>query len=457
MKNLIFVWSLFCALALSVASCSQTSQFENGVCEARSDCPVGAACRGGLCVCISDEACGPGEECNSQGLCQKVSGCRRNDQCPDPQNTFCDLATGKCIDKVSIDNSGVRSGCGSNVHCDPGYVCNNQTRQCVEGCNEDSDCPLYRVCQGGSTGVPGTCVAGGCSDNSFCEYGQLCTAQGCVDSPDPNHCQPCSPGANECGSPNNFCLINPNYIEGDPNSGSRNYCGVDCADNADVCPNGYNCNTVRILTQEICVENTDCCDASNPNDCCPDGDNDCMNRKRCSKGEGQLTGGCTCLNDQDCIIDTFSPFCLKTCQQTGATCVDDTDCKSCSGAGFLPCNEDSDCLLGRCEMTSGDRCSDSNKQCQWPLNTACGDNSDCQELPFCVPLNGTQSCIWDIGGTPCNTNAECMCNRTTGECMGTGRPCQTAADCQLTCQNGGCLIGASCGPEEGLSCTDILK
>lgn len=458
MKKFFCLFSLLFSLALAGAGCTQAKQFNSGVCENRADCPVGAACRGGLCVCISDEACAAGEECNSQGLCQKQAGCRRNDQCPDPNNTFCDLATGKCIDKVSVDNTGVRSGCGSNVHCDPGYVCDTANRKCVEGCFEDSDCPLYRVCSGAINGQAGNCAAGTCSDNSFCEYGQLCTAQGCVDSPDPNHCAPCTNAANDCGSPDNFCLINPNFIEGDPSTGSRYYCGVDCADNAEVCPNGYNCNTVRILTQEICTDNSDCCDPNNPGDCCPDGSLDCPDNKRaCSKGEGQLTGGCTCLNNEDCRIDTFSPYCLNTCEQTGTTCVDDTDCKSCGGRGLLSCNEDSDCIIGRCEMTSGDRCSGSNKQCQWPLNTSCNSNIDCEPLPFCVPLNGTQTCIWGIGTNACNTNAECMCNQNTGLCMGSGRPCTTSSDCQLTCQNGGCLIGASCGPGEGLNCPDVLR
>jgi hypothetical protein len=446
-------------LMLAASGCSEGQQFQNGVCSERNDCPIGAACRGGLCVCISDEACSPGEECNSQGLCQKLSGCRRNSQCPDPNNTFCDLSTGRCIDKVTVDNTGVRSGCGSNVHCDTGYVCDTGNNKCVEGCFADSDCPLYRVCQGAGNGQAGSCLAGICADNSYCEYGQLCTSNGCIDSPNPNHCAPCTgQDPAECGGSANYCLINASYIPGDPASGSQYYCGVNCESNPDQCPNGYGCNSIRILTQEICTTNSQCCDASNAGECCPDGSLDCPDNKRaCTKGEGELTGGCTCLTNDDCRIDTYGPQCLNTCEKTGASCIADSDCKSCGGRGFLPCNADADCIIGSCQPTTGDSCSGASKKCQWPLEASCNSATDCEPLPFCVPLQGTQTCIWDIGGTQCNNNAECMCNQNTNTCMGTGRPCTTGADCQLTCQGGGCIIGAACGPNEGLGCPDLLQ
>ena len=441
--------ALLTLLLVAAAGCAKPRQFE-GECVANSECPVGAFCKEGLCACRSDEACGPGEICNSQNVCQKRAGCRQNSECPDPLKSFCDLATGACVEKQRIDNNGVNAGCGSNVHCDPGFVCNTTTKICEMGCRDDADCPLYRVCNrvGTSSDALGFCSAGGCTNSEFCEFGQVCSGGMCGAPSDPNHCKPCDNTIGSCGDKANFCLINPNYDPNDPTSGSQNFCGVDCFGKPEVCPSGYNCGQVRILTRQLCDRNmhSQCCAGGDPNECCPDGATACENKRFCSvSGEADLRGACTCLRDSDCSIPAEVP----------ASCIG-----SCLGAGNVPCRQDSDCPFNvTCDMTR-------NRLCSWPNNPVrrCTQDADCDPTPFCVPvpLTGGSQCIWSIGAgrTPvaCSNNDECRCLQPEGVCIGTSRPCTTSADCnQLTCVGGSCLIGAACAPLDGLECTDVRQ
>lgn len=427
MKNLTLFF--FSALVFALLGCSQKRQFE-GECSANGDCPVGAFCRGGLCACRSDEACDNGEICNSQGVCQKRAGCRRNAECPDPNATFCDIATGNCIDKIKADQAGVSAGCGSNVHCDPGFICDTDSKKCIEGCFANADCPLYRVCNRTQTTGPGRCVAGMCGDKTFCAFGEVCNAGTCAPSPDQNHCSACNNQPGDCGDPDNFCLINPNYDPNDASQGSQFFCGVSCQQGNDTCPNGYGCGGVVLLTQDQCTMNSACCDPNvNPQECCPDGQRDCQNRRQCVVGEGDARGACTCLRNEDCAIDELPPACVG----------------SCGGLGLRACRVDGDCQALPCDLT--------RKMCQRPANRSCNNDSECDSFPICADLGtGSTVCIFD--GRPCATPADCLCGMD-GTCVGTGRPCAGPQDCEIQCQNGGCVLGAACAPNEGLSCEDV--
>ncbi len=382
---------------LVLLGCTDTGRF-TGECQKNGECPVGSACKisqssgTGICVCRSDEACDPGEVCNSQGICQKRAGCRSNADCEAAK--FCDVGTGACID---------RTACGSDVHCLPGTVC--EGNRCVDGCHDTGDCPLYTICQGGTPTTLGSCLAGKCDDKSFCDFGSDCVGNACSVDPDPNFCSLDCNGNQDCGDGGrNFCLVNSAYDPQNPRSSYQTFCGVECDPQVETaCPNGYNCGGVVLLTQDQCVNDSECGGEG----------------RRCFLGEGDLRGFCSCVDDQDCAFENVPPTCLG----------------SCGGLGITPCTTDGECLT-TCQFT-----------CQNPAGRACTNDSECQPLPLCQQ----NRCITD--GSSCGSGADCLC--LGGSCINTGRPCQTGSECNPPCVNGGCLLGAACAPDEGLLCTDV--
>lgn len=397
--------TLLFALLLGLAGCNNTEAF-TGTCSDDLQCPAGAFCLGGLCACRSNEACAEDQFCNLQHVCQKREGCATNTDCNDPM-LFCDIASGACI---------ARTACGTDVHCDPGSVCDVSKNQCVLGCRDASDCPLYAVCDhtGTSSSSLGRCVTGRCEDKSYCDYGQRCSGQACVADPNPVNCSACTPGVDDCGSPRNYCLINTEYDPNDPSKGSENFCAAECDPaNQASCPSGYDCGSVVLLTQSLCTDNTQCGGMG----------------RQCVKGEGDTKGACTCAVDDDCTVGSLNPSCLG----------------SCSGLGIRLCRTDMDCPIGRCDNT--------RKTCQQPQGQACTQDDECQKLDLCAAGAGGNKFCLTAPTQRCTVNDDCLC--AMGTCFGTGRPCNNAGDCRLQCQNGGCLLGAACAPTQGLTCQDL--
>lgn len=385
-------------VALALAACSNGGSVIAGRCTSDAECPVGALCKpDGTCGCKSDEACQDGQFCNAQSVCQARAGCRANSDCAAAE--LCDLGTGACLP---------RTACGAATHCDPGSVC--QEARCVTGCYDDGDCTLYQLCERTGTAADplGRCVAGKCGDRTFCELGDRCVGQSCVDDQASPNCRACDPNAQDSCGPGNYCLINPAHDPSDPNSGASNYCGVECQ-TAEDCGNGYNCSRIVLVSgsQPLCTTSAEC---QAPRICARSGEND-------------PRGFCTCAMDSDCALDV-----IRFCQG------------SCGGLGLLPCEQASDCPSRNCVKS----CVGSNNQCT--------TSADCPATSLCAPsgLGGT-SCL--NTGLPCRTGADCLCN--AGRCFGSGRPCTSAAQCQLTCRDGGCVLGSGCGPIEGLSCEDL--
>lgn len=395
-------FALLCfVLAAATSGCSsKRTQFENG-CLNDQDCPTGAYCRRasaaaneGLCACRSDEACEAGEICNSQGICQKRQDCRSNVDCEAAR--FCDLGTGACLE---------RTQCGLDLHCLPGQYC-GADNVCQFGCLDTADCPLYQSCEAGQ------CVPK-CGDKTFCEYGDQCVNGACVPVVNDVNCQPCDPGVDgTCGSFNNFCLINSSYEPNDPSKGPENFCGTDCRQEND-CPSGYNCGTVVVVFGDQCTADNQCGGGG----------------RRCLIGEGQNRGFCSCAVDRDCSVESFPPRCLGTC----------------GGLGLQECAQGTDCISGNCVID----------HCQWPVGQGCTQDAQCQRLPLCAPIGpgGQNYCVNSQAPMPCNSAADCTC--VQGRCSATGRSCNTAADCNVTCVEGGCLIGSTCAPIQGLLCPDV--
>jgi hypothetical protein len=331
------------------------------------------------------------------------------------QGKFCDLASGNCID---------RTGCGTDIHCLPGSVCNQELGRCEDGCLDDADCKLYNVCDRTGLSSPtalGHCLSGRCGDKTFCAYGDKCVGGACVPETNTDYCRDCDPdpSVDDCGNRRNYCLINSAY-DGNPAHGGQNFCGIECDPNGvtdpntgnvtDSCPNGYQCGGVVLLTQDQCTNDQQCGGGG----------------RRCFLGEGDVRGFCSCVTNDDCTIDKVPPICSKTC----------------GGIGLQQCQVNSDCISNNCAFTA----------CIFPAGQQCSSDAQCQETELCSPqAAGQKVCLTD--GTPCTTSAECLCNQ--GSCFGSGRPCTTSGDCVLTCQDGGCLLGAACAPIQGLLCPDV--
>jgi len=326
----------------SVAACKNGTEIIS-TCTDDSQCPQNFHCATsgpyiGSCRCSNDNAC-PQDAgvsfCNSQGLCQTRIGCHSNLDCP--VNEFCDSTSGLCTQAP---------GCGSDRDCPIGTICSPQSQSCVQGCHSNGDCPLDNpcVCSNGAEclcppadaggGDPGsydrsTCEVGACrtdtcaNDTNMCAYGDTCVPGGdgglstCQTDPRASFiCSPCTESAGSssaCGPANDpgadFCLID---------LGTQTlFCGADCS-SGQSCPSGYFCDDVIVLTPSgapICNTSNDC-PRTGPV-CVPDGgtcpsgtlclpSTDGKNRctGQCVFAEGEHTGFCTCVTDQDCPKDT---------------------------------------------------------------------------------------------------------------------------------------------------------
>lgn len=290
-------------------------------------CPEGAAC---AAVCESDADCGAGEICNATMRCQRRAECRANVDCEAGET--CHL--GACV---------IADGCLADRHCDFGAVCVDGA--CIDGCVSDGDCPLYASCEDGA------CVDA-CRSNAFCPLGSVCAAGVCYPSPNPSHCAPCDADRSCPFEFVDYCLINHSYDRADPSRGTPRYCAVDCAEDPGVCPNGYLCQPVTLLTEDPCSRDIHC------------GRLD----RECRLEEGADSGFCSCANDIDCRPDTLPPRCrLGFCEAPrGQLCGSDEDCspvvicdthaggsrKICVNDGSS-CTTSEDCLCheGRCLNT----------------------------------------------------------------------------------------------------------
>lgn len=150
----------------------------------------------------------------------------------------------------------------------------------------------------------------------------------------------------DCPGTADTCLINTSFDPARPERGPERLCGPDCGADAALCPNGYACLDVVVLTTAPCRDDAACNGGG----------------RRCAKREGDDAGLCTCARDYDCAYEVVPPHC--------------------TGFGF--------CLL--------------------PAGRPCNEDLDCEGAAVCGPYGpgGSQACFNDPGHA-CITARECLC------------------------------------------------
>ncbi|MDF1565850.1 MAG: hypothetical protein P1V51_22635 [Deltaproteobacteria bacterium] len=279
-------------------------------CTTGEDCEEGLACHAGL----------PGGYCISQCW----------DACPD--GSTCTYFAGQdwCM-----------GDCAADGDCREGYICRNSV--CQPPCVTDRDCADGLSCQNGS------CVSGG-------------IGAGCSSPADCAADLSCAPGL-----PGGYCTRSCE-TEACPTGtacttyGGSSYCFDSCLSSSD-CRSGYVCSAG--VCDQACASDADCsggelcinsaCVGSGVGDPCQVG-TDCQSPLGCYRGipEGYCTEACT--SGADCPAGSTCGN-LRGSRMCVAVCRADADCGSgqrCfGGACVIPCTQDSECLDGYCDTSSG--------------------------------------------------------------------------------------------------------
>jgi hypothetical protein len=153
-------------------------------CDKASDCGPGQACSAIGCVdrCAADDGCDRGLKCN-EGLCVPPGYVPETptdgDPAPDTPDTSDTSDTSDAPD--------VEGPCESDDNCQEGFVCIQETGDCIPRCGTDDDCVTGEVClpcgKCQKEELPATCgsTPDYCdeSDASSCGSGKACVAGRC--------------------------------------------------------------------------------------------------------------------------------------------------------------------------------------------------------------------------------------------------------------------------------------
>jgi len=286
--------------------------------------------------CGDDADCPPGFRCEQgTGLCV----CAGDEVCP--PGYVC-APDGRCRKRV---------GCDSNLDCPEGTFCDSQSGTCIEAgkCTSDKQCPPGQICTEMFRCSPGCrdsgdcplgwfcrdgqCRQGGCDSTRDCAVGQLCDRQAdACVTAEGRYCTPCQPTSPASPFP---CGEGPNFCVMTNNDPSLEpFCGVDC-DAGQECPNGFSCNLILVAPGGSCRSDEECSSG------------------QCHINEGDEVGFCLCAADSDCPSDACDDF-TGYCRITRRPCL----------PGGNDCDRpiyciDGLCLIGRnCTPIEGLDCAD---------------------------------------------------------------------------------------------------
>lgn len=464
------------------------------------DCPGGMAadCPGQCVPDVPKPECVTGDDCLAGFPCYT---------CPDGQELcpFADCVEGQCLIAIPDCAPLPPDRCGGllGIPCPEGFACvDAPTEECPGGmaadcpgqcvpepeqkCNDDWDCPQFRVrcteCPDGSYTCPTSgCVEGlcrvdmgmcpeavSCAQDADCPKGSICNldvGDGCVANPEGTDCgglcvpddRPVTCGGIagiECPA-DHECLDDPSD-DCDPATGGADCGGVCRPVIAPECKSDDECPQLRAACS-ICVDGSAACPTSTCDDghctvnfpACPlpsqcSGDADCKPGYRCGydpRADCSADGWCP----QICLPDETPRGCggfAGTACADGFVCNDDPsdECDPNAGGADCPgvceweqspqCRTEADCpqIMAMCAM-----CSDGSYACPttYCKEGQCGVSMDaCPETPRCGGIAGFEckpgyACIDDPADEcdPANGGADCG-----GICVIEEKPPQCNAD-----------------------------
>lgn len=236
---------------------------EDSTCTEDTDCPPGLVCTDGECApqaCTEDTDCDdPGQYCNGDGEC--VNGCRDDNSCAPGE--ICDEDSRACVEgcrehtdceaaEFCNDENVCEQGCRDDEQCSPGESCvdTEDGRLCQPTpCATDDACDEGFYCDG-------TACAMGCREGS-CDPGEVCNTETrecgpapCTDSSQCEEGQYCADGACVPG-----CDGDERCLDGQPCNLDNNTCGCE---NNDQCGQGQVCVDGACIG--ACTEDADCAD-----------------------------------------------------------------------------------------------------------------------------------------------------------------------------------------------------
>lgn len=396
-------------------------------CSKSADCPMGQACKGGVCT----TACDGNAACNG-GCCDVPQGQMAGTCAPGNAAAACAVAAAcvSCAGNAKgaacvVVNNATSCGCNSAADCPAGQACNANTKSCSATCDAMTPCNggCCAIAQGQMTGmcVAGTAQAscgnnGGVCVNCQSQFQGMMAGSACV----------ATMGGGTCG-----CNANPD------------------------CPaNSAGCNVQTKLCNFTCSAMAPCLTG-----CCaiPMG----MNTGSCVAGGANAACGGTGVC-ADCTNAAAGRICYPATKKCG-----------CNVAGDCPANTACNTTTHVCENVCGDAnhtgcntgCCSAGKCVAGAANNACGAAGACAD---CTNNNAGKVCI---GGKACGCNAAADCPAGTA-CNTKTNVCETTCGdanhtvCNTGCCNlpqgqmmGVCVAGtqnASCG-NDGKVCTACGK
>ena len=415
LKRLTVPVSLACLVWLAWACEGGQGSF---ACMEDVDCPLGQACRAGVCSEVED-ACG-GCDANRQcieGSCVTM-GCLEDLDCLRPGR--CDNPSGRCVGEP--DNPGrCVPACSVNTVCLEG-VCT------LPVCRFDDDCTYDSAC-----GDDGACRVMACQQDGQCREKAHCDPIASLCTP------PCS-GDSQCddGRP---CV--DGYCQALPPE----------------CDNDYDC-----LSHKVCNPYRQCIWG----DLCASGDPvACAEGRTCDRELGRcVPAGCVSSNDcERGICDSTTHLCVNRVP-TGGGCVDDSQCLTADLCHFQVCRrrcpaylprEESECPEGfLCAPAPGGEHDGLGLFCCLPrtqgrsLGAPCGTDDQCEVDLLCA--DGQCSLLCDPHADPledvCKPDRLCTADAGLGLGMCRQWPCDDdihLCDPGLHCLDGTCVTCRDAG------------
>lgn len=359
--------------------------------------------------------------------------CRSRLDCPPGQVCATASSPAACV---------VASGsCEGNEDCPTGFIC--QIDECVEGCNNRSDCYAGWVCREITAGTQ-RCQQS-CEREEDCGEDETCSEDVCV--PRVQLCAPCSLDE-DCGGTTDLCVVE----EG------QGFCAKDCSVGGG-CPDGFGCETVREGVRQ-CVPLNGQCDTVCPHNPCPDG-------TVCNRSSGQCHAALKpcdpCESHSDCEGEarcrTYGQdkVCLLPCPDGPQDCGDDFVCTG-GDAGAAYCVPKSH----SCDRCAGRYCSPLTPFC----NPEDGNCVECMSSRHCGPMESCGSakrCV--AAGPACGPEVEDPCEAPTPFCFEDRCvECISSGDCppmgNMVCHHFRCMGEDFCQRvecPEGTSCDNQAR